>query len=257
VVVGLGTLPGGHLPLAVYALSFWHYYLYGLAYGIGAVSLSVLKRDAIAMKTVSLAALGVACLGAPVDGPSVAVVGAGFLLNALGARALGPDRTYYGHEVAGLPRWRATSFPYSWIAHPMLVGNIAAFGGTLINADFRREWWPLAGAHVAMNVGLLAMELSVTPRVRERLRAVAGQAAAAALRAPMRTGLYVAGPGAAVGGVLGWAAGSGTPSTTHVVLGAAIGAGVAAHAAVIAICYSMPALPRAAGDGAPRHELPC
>ena len=25
----------------------------------------------------------------------------------------------------------------------MLVGNVAAFGGTLLNADFRRAWWPL------------------------------------------------------------------------------------------------------------------
>ncbi len=44
------------------------------------------------------------------------------------ARALGTDRTYYGHEVAGLPHRRITTFPYSWISHPMLAGNIAAFG---------------------------------------------------------------------------------------------------------------------------------
>jgi hypothetical protein len=31
----------------------------------------------------------------------------------------------------------------------MLAGNVVAFAGTLINADFRREWWPLACAHVA------------------------------------------------------------------------------------------------------------
>src|SRR5262249_25655595 len=117
---------------------------------------------------------------------------------------------------------------------------------TLINADFRREWWPLAGAHVAMNVGLLVMELSVTPRLRERLRAWAGQASAAALRAPLRSGLYVVGSGAALGAVLGAAAGSGAPSAAEILFGAAIGAGATAHAAVIAIGYSMPAVPRAA-----------
>jgi len=253
VVVGLGTLPRGHFLVAVYAVSFWHYYLYALAYGLGAVPLGVLKRDAIAMKAVSLTALAAAYLAAPIDGRSVAVVGGGFLLNALGARALGADRTYYGHEVAGLPQWRSKAFPYSWISHPMLVGNIAAFGGTLINADFRREWWPLAGAHVAMNGGLLVMELSVTPRRRERLRAWAGQVGAAALRAPLRSGLYVAGSGAALGVAAGFAA----SSPTDVLLGAAIGAGVAAHAAVIAISYSMPAVPRAAQGGARRHDLPC
>ena len=71
---------------------------------------------------------------------------------------LGLDRTYYGHEVAGLPPRRITAFPYSLTAHPMILGNVAAFGGTLINAGFREQWWPLAGLHVAANVGLLVME---------------------------------------------------------------------------------------------------
>ncbi len=36
----------------------------------------------------------------------------------------------------------------------MIVGNVAAFGGTLINPAFREQWWPLAGLHVALNIGL-------------------------------------------------------------------------------------------------------
>jgi hypothetical protein len=185
------------------------------------------------------------------------VVATGFLLNALGARALGSDRTYYGHEVAGLPERRVTSFPYSWIAHPMLVGNMAAFAGTLVNPDFRREWWPLASAHVAMNLGLLLMELHVTPRLRERIRAVAAEASAAALRTPIRTGFSVAGAGAAVGGGLGWWAGFPTPSAADAASGAVIGAGVLAHAAITFFCYSPPASRRDDGSGARSHELPC
>jgi len=144
--IGLGLMLSvealfrGRLPLAVYALSFWHYLLYGLAFCIGAVPLRELKRDALATKAVALTALGIAYLGAPVDAVSVTVVGGGFLLNALGARSLGPDRTYYGRELAALPLRRVTSFPYSWMSHPMLVGNMAAFAGTLLNADFRRRW---------------------------------------------------------------------------------------------------------------------
>ena len=46
--------------LAVYALSFWHYYLYWLAYRFGAVPLAVFKRDAVLMKTAALSALGFA-----------------------------------------------------------------------------------------------------------------------------------------------------------------------------------------------------
>jgi hypothetical protein len=79
---------------------------------------------------------------------------------------LGVDRTYYGHEVAGLPLRRITAFPYSLTNHPMILGNIAAFGGTLINPVFREHWWPLAGLHVALNAGLLVMELAGTRRRR-------------------------------------------------------------------------------------------
>lgn len=46
--------------LAIYALSFWHYYLYWLAYRFGAVPLAVFKRDAVLMKTAALSALGFA-----------------------------------------------------------------------------------------------------------------------------------------------------------------------------------------------------
>ena len=42
----------------------------------------------------------------------------------------------------------------------MILGNVAAFGGTLINPQFRDAWWPLAGLHVVLNLGLLAMELA-------------------------------------------------------------------------------------------------
>jgi hypothetical protein len=48
----------------------------------------------------------------------------------------------------------------------MIVGNVAAFGGTLLNAGFREQWWPLASLHVMANVGLLVMELAGQPRRR-------------------------------------------------------------------------------------------
>ncbi len=131
---------------AAYLLSFWHYYLYWLAYYYGAAALDDFKRDAVLLKSVSLAVLGCAYLAAPLDGLSLAVVTLGFLLNIAGARALGPDRTYYGHELADLPERRITAFPFSWISHPMLAGNVAAFGGTLLNPVFRQAWWPLACA---------------------------------------------------------------------------------------------------------------
>jgi hypothetical protein len=148
------------LPLAIYLLSFWHYALYWLAFAFGAIAFDVFKRDAVAMKTVSVAALAFVYLRAPIDPVSLAVIAGGILLNVRAAQALGLDRTYYGHEVAGLPPRRVIAFPYSLTNHPMILGNVAAFGGTLINPDFRAVWWPLASLHVALNVGLLAMELA-------------------------------------------------------------------------------------------------
>jgi hypothetical protein len=164
--VVLGAALDRSLPLAVYLLSFWHYYLYWLTFAFGAVPFDVFKRDAVAMKTVSVAALATVYLAAPLDLASLIVIACGILLNMRAAAALGIDRTYYGHEVAGLPPRRITAFPYSLTNHPMILGNVAAFGGTLINPAFRQHWWPLAGLHVALNIGLLVMELAGTRRRR-------------------------------------------------------------------------------------------
>ena len=234
----------GHLSLVIYALSFWHYYLYWLAFYFCAVPLGTFRRDAVATKTVALAALGAAYLAAPPDPVSLVVVILGFLLNAVAARALGADRTYYGHEVAGLPHRQIRAFPYGWVSHPMLAGNMAAFGGTLINADFRREWWPLAVIHVALNLGLLVMELAVTPQRRGTRAVAAGGPAPAARRLSpgAATGLAVAAAGlcGVIGAFFGWAAGvrggwSGAAST-----GAIVGAAVAVHAIVMFVCYYIP-----------------
>lgn len=149
--------------LAVCALGFWHYFLYWLAYRYGAVPLPMFKRDAVLMKSVALLALASAYLASPLDYASIVVVVAGFLLNSLAASALGSDRTYYGHEVANLPPLQVTRFPYSLIAHPMLVGNMLAYGGMLLNPGFREHWWALACFHVTLNLCLLAMERYVAP----------------------------------------------------------------------------------------------
>ena len=135
-----------------------------MAFTFRAVDFDVFRRDAIVMKAISVTALAVVYLRSPLDVPSLAVIAGGILLNARAAAVLGLDRTYYGHEVAGLPPRRMSAFPYSLIAHPMILGNVAAFGGTLINADFRQQWWPLASLHIALNIGLLVMELAGSQR---------------------------------------------------------------------------------------------
>jgi hypothetical protein len=105
------------------------------------------------------------------------VIAAGFTLNLIAARTLGHTRTYYGWELGDLPQPRVTAFPYSVMPHPMLIGNMVAFGGTLLHPDFRQTWWPLAILHVALNGALIVMETAVAPRRRtERTGAVAAWA---------------------------------------------------------------------------------
>jgi hypothetical protein len=231
VSVMLGTaLVAGESKLAIYSVSFWHYYLYWLAYFFGAVSLRVFKRDAMLMKGVALVALGAAYLAAPPNLLSLTLVALGFMLNSVAAAALGSDRTYYGHEVADLPQLKSAAFPYSVMSHPMLLGNVAAFGGTLINSEFRQQWWPLACAHVGMNIGLLAMELFVTPQRRSaRLAGIAGPRASAF---SWRTGCFVTAAGAALGIAASWMA-----RTNWVPLSAWTGACVGAYGYFLYCCY--------------------
>ncbi len=197
--------------------------------------LDTFKRDAIALKAISLAAFAWAYLAAPPDFLSLAVVACGFLLNAVAARALGPDRTYYGHEVAGLPLRRITVFPYSTIPHPMLLGNMAAYAGTLFNAGFREAWWPLACAHVALNLGLLVMELVIQPR---RL-AQRGRVSFSARSHALPTACCLAAAGAVLGGV----AGSGGTWGIGALPGTVIGAAVFGYAAGLFFIYASPASP--------------
>jgi len=150
----------------VYLLSFWHYALYWQAFTFGTADFGAFKRNAVILKAVSVAAFAFVYLRVPLDPTSLAVIAGGIFLNARAAAVLGFDRTYYGHEVGGLPLRRVTAFPYSLTAHPMILGNVAAFGGTLLNAGFREQWWPLASLHVAANIGLLVMELAGAARRR-------------------------------------------------------------------------------------------
>lgn len=163
VVVLACTLPFGKVAMAVWLLGFWHYGLYWLAYRYGRIALEVFKRDALFAKTIALGAFLAVYLDAPLDVASLVLAVCGFGLNAIAAARLGADRTYYGREIAGLVPLRVRGFPYSVMSHPMLVGNMIGFGATLLNDAFRRDWWPLALAHVAMNVGLLVMETRVVP----------------------------------------------------------------------------------------------
>jgi hypothetical protein len=190
--------------LAVYALSFWHYLFYWWAYRYGAVQPARFRGDAMLMKSVALTALGSVYLAQSWQWSSALAIGAGFMLNLAAARALGHSRTYYGWELGELPRRRVTSFPYSVVPHPMLVGNMVAFGGTLLHPGFRKAWWPLAVLHVALNGALIVMETSVTPTRRREPRHAGPQSAAWAMTTTVGAA-FVAGVVAVWEWPAGWA----------------------------------------------------
>ena len=174
IVLGSGVL-ASQWTVVVYGLSFWHYLIYALAFVLRAVQLPVFERDAVLLKGVSLAVFAAVYLTVTPDLLSLLFVGIGLLFNLSAARALGTDRTYYGYELANLPPERITSFPYSVLSHPMLTGNAVAFTATLLNAEFRADWWPLAVAHVVLNLAILVMEARARPQRLERPAAITGQ----------------------------------------------------------------------------------
>jgi hypothetical protein len=199
----LGGLPA----LAVYGLSFWHYIFYWWAYRHGAVQPAKFRRDAMLMKSAALTALASTYLAQPWHWNSALVIGTGFMLNLVAALVLGNTRSYYGWELGDLPQRRVTSLPYSVMPHPMLLGNMVAFGGTLLHPGFRQAWWPLAVLHVALNGALIVMETWVAPKRRTRRT---GAVAAWARRGEPHLGSRLAGCAAATA------------------VGAALAAGVAA-----------------------------
>ena len=157
------TSPTVRPGVPVYALSFGHYFAYWLAYRHGAIDPAIFRRDSVLLKTLSLAVFGWAFFSAGADALALVVMATGFGLNMLAANALGAERTYYGVELGSLPRMRISRFPFNVIPHPMLTGNMMAYAGALLDAEFRSAWWPLACVHVALNAGLLLMELKVKP----------------------------------------------------------------------------------------------
>ncbi len=202
VVVGIGML-GGRWLVVVWLLSFWHYLIYALAFVFRTVPIAVFERDAMLMKGVSLVVFGALYLTAPLDLLSLVVVALGLGINLSAAAALGTERTYYGYELGAVPAKRITAFPYSVLAHPMLIGNAVAFTATMLNDPFRAAFWPLAVAHVILNLAILVMEVQARPR---RLPVPAALDRYRRLTTwPAGAGLVVAGSllaGLAVGGVL-------------------------------------------------------
>lgn len=144
--------------LAVYALSFWHFLVYGLAFLWRKIEHQRFIQDGVLLKGLSLSAFALVLLVTVPTPLSAIVMAIGFIFITTSTRALGAERTYYGYELAALPHKKITGFPYSLTAHPMLIGNMLVYGGTLLDDDFRRDWWPLGVLHVGLNLLMIVTE---------------------------------------------------------------------------------------------------
>ena len=228
IAAACGAALDGNLAAAAWLAGFLHYALYLRAFAWGVPDFHGFKRAAVALKMVGIGMLALPYASASPGLPSVVVVLAGIALSTAAASRLGIDRTYYGQEVAGLPALRATGFPYSLAAHPMIAGNLIAIGGTLLAPSFTAEWGYLAAAHLAANLGLLAMEIAGPAR---------------------RTAIRLWGPpaiGAIMGGglLLSWPGPDGAMAQAHWTFGATA---LAATGAAALVLHAR----RAAGGGSP------
>lgn len=89
---------------------------------------------------------------------SLALIIAGSTVSALASRALGMDGTYFGPELGICEMKWVTAFPYNCVPHPMIVGQIVAFGGVHLLPEFRAAWPWLMPAHCALYLLVMVQE---------------------------------------------------------------------------------------------------
>lgn len=118
--------------------SFRHYLVYmtTFAFRDKPVAHGYLMRDAKLYKTIALSHLGrriLPLVQLPRDWPGVTLAVLGFSITMLATARLGFVRTYFGSELGFVkPKW-IEGFPYGYIPHPMIVGQLIAYSSIL--------WW--------------------------------------------------------------------------------------------------------------------
>ena len=132
----------GPLPFLILT-SFRHYMVYmtTFAFRDKPVAHGFLMRDAKFYKLIALLHLGrrlLPLIELPRDVPGILMAATGFSITMLATARLGFVRTYFGSELGFVkPKW-ITGFPYGYIPHPMIVGQLTAYSSILwwFNLDF-------------------------------------------------------------------------------------------------------------------------
>ncbi|CAB9499305.1 Inherit from NOG: Phospholipid methyltransferase [Seminavis robusta] len=134
----LGCYAMGPTPFLVLT-SFRHYCIYitTFAFRNPPVAHGEFMRDVLLFKTVAISHLSrrlLPMVDLPNDAPGLLLVLAGFATTMLATARLGMARTYFGSELGFVkPQW-ITGFPYGYIPHPMIVGQLFAYSTVLL-------WW--------------------------------------------------------------------------------------------------------------------
>lgn len=151
--------------------SFRHYVVYmsTFAFRQPAVAHGYLMRDAKLYKTIALMHLArrvLPLVKLPSDIPCVLLAAAGFATTMMATMRLGFVRTYFGSELGFVkPDW-IEGFPYGTIPHPMIVGQLFAFGsilawfgGRLNTPDHVIGTMPLLVAHMSFYTAHMVQEM--------------------------------------------------------------------------------------------------
>mmetsp|Transcript_28936 Transcript_28936/g.43702 ORF Transcript_28936/g.43702 Transcript_28936/m.43702 type:complete len:592 (-) Transcript_28936:79-1854(-) len=146
----------GPLPFLILT-SFRHYavYMSTFAFRSRPVAHGYLMRDAKLYKTIALCHLGRRLLPLvmlPRDLPGLCLAVAGFGITMLATARLGFVRTYFGSELGFVePKW-IEGFPYGYIPHPMIVGQLFAYSSILWwwSSDINFETTALIATHMSL-----------------------------------------------------------------------------------------------------------
>ena len=164
VYLGVAYLLG---PTAFLVLtSFRHYCIYmtTFAFRQPMVAHGFLMRDAKFWKTIALMHLGrrlFPLIVLPDDIPGVVLAAAGFAITILATARLGFVRTYFGSELGFVkPNW-ITGFPYGYIPHPMIVGQLLAYSCILawFWERLTTETITLIGTHMTFYTAHMVQEM--------------------------------------------------------------------------------------------------
>lgn len=146
--------------------SFRHYcvYMATFAYREPMVAHGYLMRDSKLYKTIAvmhLASRLLPMVELAKDWPVLVLAAMGFGTTILATVRLGMVRTYFGSELGFVkPKW-IEGFPYGVIPHPMIVGQLFAYGSILYWLQGRISWENqlLVGAHMAFYTTHMVQEM--------------------------------------------------------------------------------------------------